>query len=46
MRRHPFLMFGWLIVATVLLSLIGLTAKPLPVVKADTQAIAQVVDDV
>ncbi|MGI9486738.1 MAG: hypothetical protein ACR2RF_12840 [Geminicoccaceae bacterium] len=31
MKRHPFFLVGWLLAATVLLSLVGLTAKPLPV---------------
>ncbi|MEM9443454.1 MAG: hypothetical protein AAGA73_23690 [Pseudomonadota bacterium] len=30
MRRHSFFLFGWLLAATVLLSLVGLTANPLP----------------
>ena len=36
MRRHPLFLFGWLLAATVLLSLVGLTAKPLPIANADT----------
>ncbi|MDH3658980.1 MAG: hypothetical protein OEU92_02945 [Alphaproteobacteria bacterium] len=37
MRRHPIFFIGWLLAATVLLSLAGLTAEPLPasVVGAD-----------
>lgn len=30
MKRHPFFLIGWLLAATVLLSLVGLTAEPLP----------------
>lgn len=36
MRRHPIYFIGWLLVATVLLSLVGLTAEPLPVANAGT----------
>lgn len=35
MRRHPLFLFGWLLAATVLLSLVGLTAKPLPAADID-----------
>ncbi|MGI9511144.1 MAG: hypothetical protein ACR2QJ_17540 [Geminicoccaceae bacterium] len=28
MKRHPLFLVGWLLAATVLLSLVGLTAKP------------------
>lgn len=35
MRRHPIHLVGWLLAATVMLSLVGLTARPLPVAKAD-----------
>lgn len=34
MRQHPSFLIGWLLAATVLLSLVGLTAEPLPVAKA------------
>lgn len=34
MRRHPSFLIGWLLAATVLLSLAGLTAEPLPVADA------------
>jgi len=30
MRRHPLFPIGWLLAATVLLSLAGLTAEPMP----------------
>lgn len=30
MRRHPLFLIGWLLAATVLLSLAGLTAEPMP----------------
>lgn len=33
MKAHPFALFGWLITATLLLSLVGLTAEPLPAVE-------------
>jgi|GEM_PF-5401395 len=36
MRQHPFFLIGWLLVATVLLSLIGLTVEPVPSAKAGT----------
>lgn len=36
MRRHPLFLVGWLLAATVLLSLVGLTAKPLPLAEAGT----------
>ena len=45
MRQHPFFLFGWLIVATVLLSLVGLTAKLLPVSSADAQEIEQAAEE-
>lgn len=37
MKRHPAFLIGWLLAATVLLSLAGLTAEPVPaeVVGAD-----------
>ena len=34
MRPHPCFLIGWLLAATVLLSLVGLTAEPLPVADA------------
>lgn len=36
MRQHRFFLIGWLLAATVLLSLIGLTAEPLSSAKAGT----------
>lgn len=36
MRRHPLFLVGWLIAATVLLSLVGLTAEPLPLADAES----------
>lgn len=30
MKAHPFALVGWLLAATLLLSLVGLTAEPLP----------------
>ncbi len=37
MKRHPFFLISWLIAATVLLSLVGLTAEPLPAVEVDAR---------
>ena len=39
MKRHPFFLIGWLLAATVLLSLVGLTAEPLPAIEAGVDAI-------
>ncbi len=35
MKTHPFSLVGWLLAATLLLSLVGLTAEPLPLGEAD-----------
>ncbi|NJO39004.1 MAG: hypothetical protein HC871_17155 [Rhizobiales bacterium] len=42
MRRHLVFLVGWLLAATVLLSLIGLTAEPLPRAKAEPPAVMPV----
>ncbi len=39
MKRHPFFLIGWLLAATVLLSLVGLTAEPLPATEIGAGAI-------
>ena len=42
MNRHPFFLISWLLAATVLLSLVGLTAEPLPVANAATAIVEPV----
>lgn len=52
MRRHPSFLIGWLLAATVLLSLAGLTAEPSPaaaigadqIMEADPNETKQVVE--
>lgn len=39
MKRHPLFLIGWLLAATVLLSLVGLTAEPLPATEVGAGAI-------
>lgn len=46
MRRHPFFLIAWLLAATVMLSLVGLTAKPLPVANADSIQVKQIAANV
>jgi hypothetical protein len=39
MKAHPYFLFGWLLAATVLLSLVGLTAVPVPAGQASATSI-------
>lgn len=41
MNRHPFFLIGWVLAATVLLALVGLTAEPLPATAAGAVMIGQ-----
>ena len=40
MRRHPLFPIGWLIAASFLLSLVGLTAESLPAFAVDIDEVA------
>ncbi len=42
MKRHPFFLIGWLLAATVMLSLVGLTAEPLPATEIGAGAVDMV----